>query len=93
MAPLQVDNYPEALQTLHGYCVGSFTPKGQRQLRVKDLPKVYMAVRAGFEPATIRMKGDETTNEPKRPTTYYITYGRRTKAFPVYICMFKSCRL
>ena len=27
----------------------------------------YVAARAGFEPATLRSKGDESTNEPPRP--------------------------
>ena len=27
----------------------------------------YVAARAGFEPATLRTKGDESTNEPPRP--------------------------
>src|SRR6218665_1759330 len=38
--PLQVHYYSEVLPAQHGYCVGSFTPKRHRQLRVKDLPKV-----------------------------------------------------
>ena len=29
---------------------------------------LYIAARAGFEPMTIRMKGNESTNEPPRPT-------------------------
>ena len=28
----------------------------------------YMEARAGFEPTTVRTKGDESTNEPPRPT-------------------------
>ena len=28
----------------------------------------YMAAGAGFEPTTLRTKGDESTNEPPRPT-------------------------
>src|SRR6218665_204151 len=31
----------------------------------------YVAARAGFEPATLRTKGDESTNEPK-PLAMYI---------------------
>src|SRR6218665_1855356 len=42
IAPLQVHDYSEALPTQHGYCVGRFTPKRHRQLRVKDLSKVSM---------------------------------------------------
>ena len=30
----------------------------------------YVAARAGFEPTTLRPKGDETTNEPPRPTWF-----------------------
>ena len=30
-----------------------------------------MAARAGFEPTTLRTKGDESTNKPPRPTNYY----------------------
>ena len=28
----------------------------------------YMAARAGFEPTTLRMKGNESSNEPPHPT-------------------------
>ena len=28
----------------------------------------YVAARAGFEPTTLRTKGNESTNEPPRPT-------------------------
>src|SRR6218665_1421126 len=47
----------------------SFTPKRHRQLRVKDLPKVPT-------PATLRMKGAESTNEPPRLTSYAIGVNR-----------------
>ena len=30
----------------------------------------YVAARAGFEPTTLRTKGDESTNEPSYPTMY-----------------------
>ena len=33
----------------------------------------YVAARAGFEPTTLRTKGDESTNEPPRPTTSVTT--------------------
>ena len=29
----------------------------------------YVAATEGFEPVTLRTKGDESTNEPPRPTT------------------------
>src|SRR6218665_345937 len=48
----------------------SLTPKRHRELRVKNLPKdqgPYVAARAGFDPATIRTKDDESTTEPPRP--------------------------
>ena len=32
----------------------------------------YVAARAGVEPTTLRAKGDESTNKPQRPTTYYV---------------------
>ena len=32
----------------------------------------YLAARAGFEPTTLQTKGDESTNEPPRPTTIII---------------------
>ena len=51
----------------------SFMLKHHRQLQVKDLPKVPTA-RAGFEPTTLRTKGDESTNEPPCPNNFsYIT--------------------
>src|SRR6218665_2518128 len=31
----------------------------------------YVAARAGFEPMTLETKGDESTNEPPRPTLKY----------------------
>ena len=31
----------------------------------------YVAARVGFEPMTLRTKGDESTNEPPRPTVYH----------------------
>src|SRR6218665_75931 len=64
---LQVHYYSEALLTQHGYCVGVYTPKRHRQLRVKELPKVptWLLER---EPMAIRTKGDENTIEPPCPT-------------------------
>src|SRR6218665_390694 len=68
IAPLQGHYYSEAGASLSSRCqilCLSFTPKCHRQLRIKDLPKV---ARAGFEPTTLRAKGEESTNEPPRPT-------------------------
>ena len=31
----------------------------------------YLAARTGFEPATLRTKGVESTNEPPRPTPFH----------------------
>src|SRR6218665_2611187 len=44
----------------------SFTPKRHRQLRVKDLSKA--PTRRLERDSTLRTKGDESTNEPPRPT-------------------------
>ena len=37
-------------------------------------PYVYVAARAGFEPATLRTKGDESPNEPPR-ITHQVGHG------------------
>src|SRR6218665_1354557 len=60
IAPRQVHYYSEALPTT----ARSFTPMRHRQLRVKELPKVgYLRNgKAGFEPATLRTQGTESTN-------------------------------
>ena len=64
-SPLLLRGAPETARML----CRSFTPKCHRQLRVKDLPKVpYVAARVEFEPSTLWMKGDESTNEPPHPT-------------------------
>ena len=68
-APLQVHYYSEALPTQYGYCVGVSqvtTSEGLAQ-------GLYLAARTGYEPATIRTKGAESTNEPPRPTYYVIS--------------------
>src|SRR6218665_3758648 len=53
------------------YTSRSFTPKHYRQLRMQDLSTYaqgpYVAARAGFEHATLPMKGDESTNESPNP--------------------------
>ena len=33
-------------------------------------PYMYVAAKAGFEPATLRTKGVESTNDPPRPTPF-----------------------
>ena len=38
----------------------------------------YVVARAGFEPTTLQMKGDESTNEPPCPTIY--AYGIKRNA-------------
>jgi len=37
----------------------------------------YVVARAGFKPATLRKKGDESTNEPQRSTgsSFFIEFG------------------
>ena len=64
IAPLQVLYYSEALPTQNGYCV-----EAPQTIASEGLVQcLYVAARAGFEPATLRMKGAESTNEPQRPT-------------------------
>jgi len=49
-------------------------PKRHNQLRVKDLSKV--PTWQPVEPAILRTKGAESTNEPPRPTQYnYVRYS------------------
>ena len=67
IAPFQVHYCSEALPTQHGLLCRSFTPKHHRKLRVKD-QGLCIAAKAGFEPTTLRMKGDESTNGPLHPT-------------------------
>src|SRR6218665_279465 len=68
LAPLQVHYYSEALSTAARILSRSFNPKLHRQLRVKGLADgPYVTVRAGFEPANLRTKGDESTNERQHP--------------------------
>ena len=35
----------------------------------------YVAARVGFEPTTLWTKGDESTNEPPRPTTRHLMHS------------------
>src|SRR6218665_3368103 len=48
--------------------VSEFHAEAHRQLQVKDLPKVRLAVRAGVEPTTLRLKVIISTKAPPRPT-------------------------
>ena len=61
--------YSEALPTQHAYCVGvshrSATPQATASEGLAQ--GLYVAARAGFEPATLRTKGVESTNAPPRP--------------------------
>src|SRR6218665_2070397 len=64
-APLRVHYYcnSEALPAEHKYCVGV-----SRQTASEGLAQgPYVAARAGFEPTTLRTKGDAFTNEPPSP--------------------------
>ena len=71
VAPLQV-RYSEALLTKHGSCVGVSRPSATGNCAWRTCPRsLYVAARAGFEPATIRTKGVEYTNAPPRPTYTY----------------------
>ena len=46
----------------------SFTQKHHRQLRVKTFPRSLFGGQSGqIEPAALRTKGVESTNEPQRP--------------------------
>ena len=67
IAPLQV-HYSEALPTKHGYCV-EFRPEAPQAIVNEGLSQgTYVAARAGYEPATLQKKGDESTNVPPCPT-------------------------
>src|SRR6218665_2390046 len=69
IAPLAVHYYSEALPTQHGYCVGGSRRSATISCERRTSPThLQLAARAGFEPATNRTKGVESTNEPPRPT-------------------------
>src|SRR6218665_592110 len=54
----------------HGYCIG-VSRRSAQATAGKGLAKgPYVAARAGFEPTTLRTKGDASTNEPPRPTHF-----------------------
>jgi len=65
IVPFLVHNYSEALPTQHGYCVGvsRWSATGNSERRTCSRP-VWRLERD----STFRTKGDESTNEPPRPT-------------------------
>ena len=73
IAPLQVHYYSEVLpcRLQHGY---GFMPKPQRQLRVKDLPKVSTWRLEQIRTRDLRTKGDESTDEPPPRQMYYLAF-------------------
>jgi len=66
IAPLQVHYYSEALPTQNGYCIGVSRWSTIASEGLAQGP--YVTSRTGFEPTTLRMKGNESTNEPPRPS-------------------------
>ena len=50
----------------------------------------YVTARAGFEPATLRTKGDESTNDPPLPYFVYLAYHKslcyEVKIASQYLC-------
>src|SRR6218665_805536 len=65
IAPLQIHYYSVVLPTQHvGVSLRSATGKGLSQ-------GPYVVARAGFEPKTLWMKGNESTNEPPCPMNYF----------------------
>src|SRR6218665_3181718 len=58
-SPLLLRGVPDTARIL----CRSFTPKHHRLAQ-----SPYVVARAGFEPTTLQMKGDESTNEPPCPT-------------------------
>ena len=43
----------------------------------------YVAAIAGFEPATLQTKGDESTDEPPRPTIHCLRFTVRQAIQPI----------
>ena len=64
IAPFKVPYSSEALPKIARILCQSFMPKRHRQFA--QCP--YVAAIAGFEPATLRTKGLESTSAPQRPT-------------------------
>src|SRR6218665_523348 len=71
IAPLQVHFYSEALPTQHGYCaeVSRRSATGNCELGTCRRVPIYVAVGAGIEPTTLRLKAIDSTNAPPRPTS------------------------
>ena len=66
-SPLLLRGAPDTARIL----CRNFAPKSHRQLRVKDLPKVHTAARAGVKPTNQRTKGVDSTNAPPTLHNYY----------------------
>ena len=80
IAPRQVHYYSVALLTQHGYCVGVSRWSTTGNCEWRTCPRVTVI---GFEPMTLRTKGDESTNEPPCPTMYvYSSRDWIAKRFP-----------
>ena len=70
IAPLQVHYYTEALPTQHRYYVEVSLRSTAGNCKWRTCPRSLRGARPGFEPATLRTKGDEFTNEPPRPPVH-----------------------
>ena len=69
IAPLQVHYYSAALLTTALIlCRNQHTEALQATVSEGLAQGLYVAAGAGFEPTPLRTKGDESTNEPPRPT-------------------------
>ena len=66
IAPFQVHYYSEVLPKQHGYCVRVSHRSATGNCEWRIVQGSYVAARAGFEPTTLQMKGDESSNEPPR---------------------------
>src|SRR6218665_2499167 len=85
-----VHYYSEALPAQHEYCAGVSRRSTTGNCELRTCPRsLYVAARTGFEPMTLRTKGDESANEPPRPTNILRILTRCTKCFEVcYICTY-----
>ena len=69
IAPLQVHYYSEAIYRHSTDTVSDFHPEARQATASERLAQgPYVAARAGFEPATLRTNGVESTKVPPRPT-------------------------
>src|SRR6218665_1979539 len=70
LAPLQGHHNSEALSTIIiTNTVSEFHAEAPLAAASEGFAQgPYVAARAGFEPMTLRTKGDESTNKPPRPT-------------------------